>query len=166
MVVAGDAGFPEFPELFPAEDAVGGAKVDGQILFHGPVDVQGFFKIFAGQGPSGGDHGKPVGAGVLVGFGGFHHFFFGEEAVFFTAGMVAGRLGTVFAVFSTAAAPGVDDGAEIHMVSAEVLLDPPGFFLEFFQRLGQEFLDFRVFWLQPVTLHNPVRQCTQSFSLQ
>ena len=27
MVVAGDAGFPEFPELFPAEDAVGGAKV-------------------------------------------------------------------------------------------------------------------------------------------
>ena len=101
---------------------MGGAKVDGQILFHGPVDVQGFFKIFAGQGPSGGDHGKPVGAGVLVGFGGFHHFFFGEEAVFFTAGMVAGRLGTVFAVFPTTAAAAIDDGAEIDVIATEMAL--------------------------------------------
>ena len=64
--------------------------------------------------------------------------------------MVAGSLGTVFAVFPAAAAPGVDDGAEIYMGAAEVFLEPAGFLLELCQRLGQQLLDFRVLRLQPV----------------
>ena len=80
--------------------------------------------------------------------------------------MVAGGLGTVFAVFPAAAAPGVDDGAEIHMVAAEVLLEPSGFLLEFGQVLGQKVLDFRVFRFQPVPVHDPVGQFAQCFYLQ
>ena len=57
---------------------------------------------------------------------------------------MAGGLGAVFAVFAAAAAAGVDDGTEIHVVAAEMGLQPAGFFLEFGQGLGQKILDFRV----------------------
>ena len=96
-----------------------------------PVDGQGLFEIVACQGTAAGNHGEPVGTGVLVRLGGFHDFLFVQEPVFFTAGVMAGGLGAVFAVFAAAAAAGVDDGTEIHVVAAEMGLQPAGFFLEF-----------------------------------
>ena len=79
--------------------------------------------------------------------------------------MVAGSLGTVFAVFPAAAAPGVDDGAEIYMVAAEVFLEPAGFLLELCQGLGQQLLDFRVLSLQPVPPMIPIGQRARSASI-
>ena len=119
-------------------------------LFHGFVDIQGLFKILPGKSPSGSDHGEPVGTGILVGFGGFitsslDRNPYSSQPVWWQAAWAQ------YLQFSPQRPlRGVDDGAEIHMVAAEVLLEPSGFLLEFGQVLGQKVLDFRVFRFQPV----------------
>ena len=122
MVITGHARFVEAVQLFRRQQAVRRTEVDVQRLLHRAVRIQGFFKIRPCQGTARRDDGKAVGAGILIGLGVGQDFFFRQETVFFTARMVAGRLGTVFAVFPTAAAAAVDDGAEINMIATKMAL--------------------------------------------
>ena len=122
VVVTGDARFMEAVQLFRREQAVRSTEVDVQGLFHRAVCIQGLFKISTGQRPAGRDDGKAVGAGILIGLSVGQDFFFRQETVFVTARMMAGRLGTVFAVFPTTAAAAIDDGAEIDVIATEMAL--------------------------------------------
>ena len=112
----------EAVQLFRREQAVRSTEVDVQGLLHRAVCIQGLFKIGTGQRPAGRDDGKAVGAGILIGLGVGDDFFFRQETVFVTARMMAGRLGTVFAVFPTTAAAAIDDGAEIDVIATEMAL--------------------------------------------
>lgn len=62
----------------------------------------------------------------------------GQEGVFFDARVMAGRLCTVLAVLSTAAAAPVDDRAEVDVLAAEMLLEQARAFLQFRERCGEE----------------------------
>lgn len=101
---------------------MGCAEVNRQVFFHGLVDGKRFIEILSREGAAARDHGKAVGTGVLVHFGRFHDGLFVKKIVFFTACVMAGSLGAVFAVFAAASASSIDDGAEINMVAAKMAL--------------------------------------------
>ena len=138
VMVAGNARLAKSVELRSRKQAVGGAETDVEFPLHRPIGVEGFFKILPRQGPAGGNDGKAVGSGVLIGLGIGHDFFFGKEIVFVTARMMTGRLRTVFTVFAAAAAAAVDNRTEVDMIAAEMALQYAGPFLQFSQRCRQK----------------------------
>ena len=122
VMVAGDARLAKSVELRSRKQAVGGAKTDMKFPLHRPILCRGLFQNPSLTSPAGGDDGKAVSTGVLIGLGIGHDFFFRQEIVFATARMMTGRLRTVFTVFAAAAAAAVDDGAEVDVIAAKMAL--------------------------------------------
>ncbi len=150
-MVACDAGRMEAVQLLSGQDAVGGAQVDGQFLFHAAVGSKGFLEILSHKGPAACYDGKTVGTGFLVGAGIGDDRFLIEETVLLASRVMARCLGAVFAVFTAAAAAAVDNGAEIDVVSAEMTLQLTGAFFEGGQGTGQHGLDEGIFPGQTVS---------------
>ena len=138
VMVAGDARLAKGVELCSRQQAVRGTEADMKFALHGPVRIEGLFKVLSRKGPAGGNDGEAVGTGILIGLGIGHDFFFRQEIVFIAARMVTSRLGAVFTVFAAAAAAAVDDGTEVDVVAAEMALQYAGPLFQFIQRCRQE----------------------------
>ena len=130
VVIARDAGFMQAAKLRARQQAVRGAEADMQRVAHGFVRLDGFVEVASRERASRRHDGEAVGTGCFIGAGMLYDGFFRQERVFLDARMMAGCLRAVSAVFTAAAAAAVDDGAEVDVTAAEMLLQQMGTFLE------------------------------------
>ena len=123
VVIAGDTCLMQTMQLLTGKEPHGSAQINLQITMHGFIRMNCLVEFFTGQCLAGGYNGKAVYAFLLIQACQLHDILLRKEAVNLAIGMVMCRLRTEFAVFRTAAAASVDNGAQIHALTDKMLAD-------------------------------------------
>ena len=123
MMIAGDTCLMQTMQLLTGKEAHGSAQINLQITMHSFIRMNSLVEFFAGQCLAGGYNGKAVYALLLVQACQLHDILLRQKAVNLAIGMVMCGLRTEFAVFRTAAAASVDNGAQIHALTDKMLAD-------------------------------------------
>ena len=123
VVIAGDTCLMQTMQLLTGKEPHGSAQINLQITMHSFIRMNRLVELFAGQRLACGYNGKAVHALLLVQTRQLHDILLRQEAVNLAIGMVMCGLRTEFAVFRTAAAAPVDDGAQIHALTDKMLAD-------------------------------------------
>ena len=121
VVIAGDTCLMQTMQLLTGKEPHGSAQINLQITMHGFIRMNCLVEFFTGQCLAGGYNGKAVYAFLLIQACQLHDILLRKEAVNLAIGMVMCRLRTEFAVFRTAAAASVDNGAQIHALTDKML---------------------------------------------
>ena len=123
VVIAGDTCLMQAVQLLTGKEAHGSAQINLQITVHSFIRMNRLVKFLAGQRLACSYNGKAVHALLLVQACQLHDILLRQEAVNLALGMVMRGLRTEFAVFRTAAAAPVDNGAQIHALADKMLTD-------------------------------------------